>query len=536
LWTSTDQRQRAQALWLLIKIPGRADHYLAQALADDDDNIKITAIRAAKYLKKDILAVASKLMNDPSPQVRREVAIAIRGHAGQKAADIWTALAKRYDGKDRWYLEALGISATGNWDLYFDTWKKSVGEDWKTPGNTDIVWRSRSKSAMALMATLIESSDERSMLRYFRAFDFHTDVSKQQVLTALLQQNEGPKVLLALKHMDPSKLKMTPIVRNALEKVLKEQQGKIEFVELVSSFQLQERSSDLLQLAIQYPDSTVGKESAKTLLDWNKLKLITGAINSTEKNESISMVKALWPHMYNDKAIGVMEQIMMDSSKDIELRKLAVKTFGGPWQAEDRLLQLAKEDKIPADLHTAAGGVFQTAWRALLREEAAKYLKLPGSKEGEPLPSVAVLVDRNGDHIKGKAVFESLCSNCHQVNGEGVNFGPDLSEIGGKLSKQALYTSILFPDQGISFGYEGYRIQLNDGAVAIGKILSETPEQIEVQYMNTQQSVLKEKVTGRSKLESSLMPSNLQSSMTEKELVDLVAYLETLRKDQVASR
>jgi putative heme-binding domain-containing protein len=248
------------------------------------------------------------------------------------------------------------------------------------------------------------------------------------------------------------------------------------------------------------------------------------------------MVKALWPHMYNAKAIGIMEQIMMDSSKDIELRKLAVKTFGGPWQAEDRLLLLAKENKIPADLHTAAGGVFQTAWRALLREEAAKYLKLPGSKEGAPLPSIAVLAEAKGDHINGKAVFQSLCSNCHQVDGEGVNFGPDLSEIGGKLSKEALYTSILFPDQGISFGYEGYRIQLEDGSVAIGKILSETPEQIEVQYMNTQQSVLKEKVTGRYKLESSLMPSNLQSSMSEKDLVDLVSYLETLRKDQVASR
>ena len=337
LWTSTDPRQRAQALWLLIKTPARADYYLAQALEDEDDNIKITAIRAARYLKKDILEVASKLMNDPSPQVRREIAIAIRGRAEQKAADIWTTLAKSYDGKDRWYLEALGISATGNWDLYFDTWKKSVGEDWKMPANTDLVWRSRSKSAMPLMATLIESADERSMLRYFRAFDFHKDVSKQQVLTALLQQNEGPKVLLALKHMDPSKLKMTAMVRNALEKVLKEQQGKIEFVELVSSFKLQEKSSDLLQLAIQYPDSTVGKESAKTLLDWNKIQLINDVINSPEKNESISMVKALWPHMYNAKAIGIMEQIMTDSSKDIELRKLAVKTFGGPWQAEDRL-------------------------------------------------------------------------------------------------------------------------------------------------------------------------------------------------------
>ena len=71
---------------------------------------------------------------------------------------------------------------------------------------------------------------------------------------------------------------------------------------------------------------------------------------------------------------------MMDSTKDIELRKLAVKSFGGPWQAEDRLLVLAKENKIPADLHTAAGGVFQTAWRAKLREEAAAYLKLAGQQ------------------------------------------------------------------------------------------------------------------------------------------------------------
>ena len=536
LWTSTDSRQRAQALWLLIRIPERADHYLAQALADKDTNIRITGIRAARYLKRDILAVASELVNDPSSQVRREVAIAIRGQAGQKAADLWTTLAKSYDGKDRWYLEALGISAAGNWTSYFDTWKMAVGDDWKSGSNTDIVWRSRSKSAMLLMAELIESGDEQTMLRYFRSFDFHTDPSKQQILTSLIQNNNGPKVLLALKHMDPSKLKMTAAVRNALEKVLDEHQEKIEFVELVSSYKLQERSPDLLKLAVQYPDSTVGKEAAKTLLDWNKLQLIASAINSPEKNESQSMVKALWPHMYNAKAIGIMEGIMMDSSKEMELRKLAVKTFGGPWQAEDRLLTLAKEDKIPAELHTAAGGVFQTAWRAVLREEAGKYLKLPGSKEGAPLPSVAVLVDKQGDHVNGKAIFESLCSNCHQVNGEGVNFGPDLSEIGGKLSKEGLYTSILFPDQGISFGYEGYRIQLEDGSVAIGKILSETPEQIEVQYMNTQQSVLKEKIIGRSKLESSLMPSNLQSSMTEKELVDLVAYLETLRKDQVASR
>lgn len=532
LWTSDTPGQRAQSLWLLTRIPGKADHYLAQALADNDPDIRITGIRVARYLKKDIVSTVSKLANDSSPQVRREVAISIRGNASQGAADIWTSLARQYDGKDRWYLEALGISATGNWDLYFDTWKASVGDQWKSPGNIDIVWRSRSKSAMPLLAELIKSADDESMLRYYRAFDFHTHPSKQQLLAALVEQTHGSKVLLALKHMDPSKLKMTPAIRNALENVLAEQKAKIEFVELVTSFNLRDRSPELLQLALQYPDSTVGKESAKTLLDWNKLQLIGNALNSPDKNESQAMVKSLWPHMYNPKAISMMEGVMMDSGKSIELRKLAVKTFGGTWQAEDRLLTLAKENKIPGDLHTAAGGVFQTAWRALLREEAAKYLKLPGSKEGAPLPSITFLVDKQGDLAKGKAVFGSLCSSCHQVSGEGVNFGPDLSEIGSKLSKEALYTSILFPDQGISFGFEGYRIQLEDGSAAIGKIVSETADQIEVQYMNTQQTVIKDRVTSRSKLESSLMPSNLQSSMSEQELVDLVAYLESLRKNE----
>jgi putative heme-binding domain-containing protein len=536
LWTSDNARQKAQAFWLLIKLEGKSDHYITQALSDDDINIRIAGIRAARFLNKDIIALSSKLIQDPSPQVRREIALAIRGNSTQEAAAIWTQLAAQYDGKDRWYLEALGISASGNWDLYFNTWKKQVGDNWKAASNTDIVWRSRSKSAMPLMAELIKSSDDKSMLRYYRSFDFHTDGSKQNVLATLIQQTKGTKVLYALKHMDPSKLKMTPPVLTALNTALNEQKGKLEFVELVTSFKLQDRSKDLLHLALEFPDSTIGKESAKTLLDWNKVDLIKTELNSSDKDQATSMIKALWPHMYNRKTIALMEAVMLDSTRDMDLRKLATKTFGGPWEAENRLLELAKEKKIPGDLHTAAAGVFQTAWRALLREEAAKYLTLPGSKEGAALPAISVMVDKKGDHMKGKVVFQSLCSTCHQVNKEGVNFGPDLSEIGSKLSKEALYTSILFPDQGISFGYEGYRLKLLDGSTAVGKIVSETADKIDLQYMNNKQSVLKEKVASRNKLESSLMPSNIQSSMSEQELIDLVAYLESLKKDERVSK
>jgi putative heme-binding domain-containing protein len=115
------------------------------------------------------------------------------------------------------------------------------------------------------------------------------------------------------------------------------------------------------------------------------------------------------------------------------------------------------------------------------------------------------------------------------VKKEGVNFGPDLSEIGAKLSKEGLYTAILFPDQGISFGYEAWRIKLKDGSTAFGRIVSETEDKIDMQYMQQQQTVQKPEIESRTKLENSLMPSNLQSSMTEEELVDLVEYLGGLR-------
>jgi putative heme-binding domain-containing protein len=121
------------------------------------------------------------------------------------------------------------------------------------------------------------------------------------------------------------------------------------------------------------------------------------------------------------------------------------------------------------------------------------------------------------------------------VNGKGTNFGPDLSEIGAKLSPEGLYTAILYPDQGISFGYEGVLFKLNDGTSAVGRIVSETGDKIDLQYMNTSQSLSPGNVASRTKLPNSLMPADLQKLMTEAELVDLVEYLKDLDKAQGAT-
>jgi putative membrane-bound dehydrogenase-like protein len=528
IWSADNVRNRARALWLLARF-SKGDEYIMQSLEDKSSDIRITGIRVSRQLNKDMIAVVAKLLNDPSAQVRRELIIALRESKSPHAADLWTKLALQYKGNDRWYLEALGIGAQGSEELFFAEWKSRVGKEWNTPANSDIVWRSRSKDAMPLLAELIRKSTETEMLRYYRAFDFQTDPSKQQVLAQLVQQTQGDKVLYALKHMNPAQVKMTPALAASLNKVLEQQKGKIEFVELVATFKLQNRANDLLSLGVNYPDSIQGKDAVKVLLDWNKIDLFQKVLSGSNKAEALALVKALRPGMGNTKAITLMENIMLDSTKDLELRKLAVKNFGGRWESENRLLELAKENKIPKDLYVAAGGVFQTAWRSTLRDEGAKYIRLPGHKAGTVLPAISMLVEKVGDVAKGKEVFSTACANCHQVNGVGVDFGPALSEIGSKLPKEALYTSILYPDQGISFGYEGYQFQLKDGSTAFGKIVSETSDMVVVQYMNNQQSIVKGQIVSRMKLENSLMSSNLQSAMSEQELIDLVEYLSGLK-------
>ncbi len=56
---------------------------------------------------------AGALARDPSPAVRREVALSLRDVPFEKSGHLLVELAKGYDGKDRSYLEAWGIGATG---------------------------------------------------------------------------------------------------------------------------------------------------------------------------------------------------------------------------------------------------------------------------------------------------------------------------------------------------------------------------------------------------------------------------------------
>jgi putative membrane-bound dehydrogenase-like protein len=188
LWKSDDARMRARALQLLARIKGQESRYVAMALKDKHSDIRIAGLRIARELKLDVIPYVQQLVRDPNAQVRRECAIALRHTSSPQAPALWTELALQYDGKDRWYLEALGIGANQQWAAFFDAWLARVGDKWNTPAGREIVWRSRSQKTPALLVKVIQDSSLSAGQRdhYFRSLDFISGPEKDAALVELL--------------------------------------------------------------------------------------------------------------------------------------------------------------------------------------------------------------------------------------------------------------------------------------------------------------------------------------------------------------
>src|SRR5690606_10454235 len=113
---------------------------------------------------------------------------------------------------------------------------------------------------------------------------------------------------------------------------------------------------------------------------------------------------------------------------------------------------------------------------------------------------------------------------------KGSHFGPALSQIGSKLPKEGLYMALLYPDLGISFGYEGYNFKLKDGSEMAGIIASSTADAIEITSPGGSKTTYKKSdMISQKQLEGSLMPSGLEQAMSQNELTDLIEYLSALK-------
>jgi len=145
---------RARAVWLFTRLGPEGVARVESLLADKDPMTRVVAYRALRQEKR-ALTHAPSLARDPSPAVRREVALSLRDVPLDSARDILLTLAASYDGKDRSYLEAWGIGATGKEDALYTALAASQSERdaAKWPASyADLIWRLTPPAAVPAFA------------------------------------------------------------------------------------------------------------------------------------------------------------------------------------------------------------------------------------------------------------------------------------------------------------------------------------------------------------------------------------------------
>lgn len=135
------------------------------------------------------------------------------------------------------------------------------------------------------------------------------------------------------------------------------------------------------------------------------------------------------------------------------------------------------------------------------------------------------------DPAAGQRIFNhsklALCANCHRFGGRGNIVGPDLSKIGDLGDRSWLLEAILNPNKDIAPQYLPRMITLNNGKVYTGiRLRSYVNEQI--RDANGQNHTFnRNDVKSIQDLPISFMPTGLPMSLTDRELRDLLDFLES---------
>lgn len=117
---------RGRALHLLYQLGPEGQERAGLPSSYADPVMRITAYRAMRRAGLDVAAEAARLARDADAGVRREVALSMRDVPADDSLDILVDIARRYDGVDRYYLEALGTGATGKEARLYDRLRRDL--------------------------------------------------------------------------------------------------------------------------------------------------------------------------------------------------------------------------------------------------------------------------------------------------------------------------------------------------------------------------------------------------------------------------
>ena len=333
-------------------------------------------------------------------------------------------------------------------------------------------------------------------------------------------------------------------VKTVLEQSLEADELRVAAITTIARSGAKDYAGTLVKLAGSAATPTSARQAAIEALGQLRHEPARAMVESLVKDSSnekeagplaLAAIAARAHLESGDKGQAFLAGVIKDTKQPLNLRKKAVHVLASLGNGGRQLFDIARKNDFPGDLRTETMAVLHSHPDQRLAEDARRELPLPQTAQGEPLPPIRELLARQGDAARGEKVFfrerSDACIRCHRVRGLGNWVGPELSSIGVKYGKDALLDAILNPSASISFGYQTSAIATTDGRVLSGLVVHQSPEELVLKTAEGQRVTIPAgDVEERKEVNKSVMPDGLATTMSSGELVDLLAYLESLRQ------
>ncbi len=553
---STQPFFAARAAWLLPGCGPAGLRRLQDMLEDDSAQLRLVAFRSLSQAASSPTTYPAVLdawhtarkqaCRDPSPAVRREVALSLRDEPFDESSLMISELAERYDGWDRWYLEALGTACEGNEQAAYDL---LIGKQSEHPMLWDnriagLAWRLH--PAQAVDALMCRAMEQGLPL---------PDRKKMVDAIAFIATKQAAEAMLAIAEKGPED------TRNVAS-----WWGNHQMHNKWASF----------KLSRPFPKTSLAElQKTKTRQDWTFVPNGKPVFESSENPAIIDVELSDVNRLY--LVVDSNERAMTDalwSSPMLETEQKTIDLTGSKWIAAfsnapttlfnnpnkpNHTPQQSKSSRPPLTglpiIQTNKHGKssFQVKGRAVIAFDISTlhahrftaHGMIPDSSDSDTSVQFSVYVDQSpairtpiqptsllhtkGNPTLGRSVFYSSrvgCAKCHSFAGYGGDIGPDLTSIAKKHSTEALYEDILAPHAAIATGFETMTILTTRGTVLSGLQVSAGNPVVLKDVDGTIHSVPREEIDDITASRNSLMPE-LGKLLTTEELASLIAFLQT---------
>jgi putative membrane-bound dehydrogenase-like protein len=566
---------RARTLWQLenryfrdreteFELHSLSGETLQTAVTDRDPRFRQLAVRLGMETLKNLIpqprarpAVGLwRVAVDPNVSVRRELLLALQDFGPEEARPLIVDLAKQYDGKDRFYLAAIGIAVgtdesrreviLEDFDKQFRHWNDRTA---------DLVWELRPPEILRTLHKRL-NDDSLPVSQQTRIVDIiatGADVGAGKRLLTLLSQRVPAevrdRVVERIAESLPGKwrsLRESEDLTEAIRHLLARTDTRTLALKLIAASPKAAWCEQVIRVAGDRTESEPARLSALETLGELPCPAAIAELVNIVKNVGpsnslhLKAVAALGKHADSQgetakPALVALRQMLLEKSIEVSLQQASLGALAGTRAGSIWLLEAQARKELPGSLALEAGRLLRNSPYQDLRNRALIAFPVRRLNPSD-LPRIEALATRRGNVARGKQLIhdsirsEIQCLKCHTIAGEGGKIGPDLSAIGKKASRENLLESILQPSKAIADQYVTWLVGTSSGLVVSGLLVEETADSIMLRDANGKDTkVNKKEIETRTKSPTSIMPADLLAYMTEDDLLDIVEYLLELK-------